>query len=130
MARAKKPKSNAAAEAAIELIGQAYRQELDLTDTKVRRQLKIAQRLVRDWTAGPADAAAERASAERHVEAAAKQYARAIKDVANPNPIVVTVGRVRATVERMADLPAESPKKLRGPASSHPSSPTGSKSPS
>ena len=107
MARAKKPKTNAAAEAAIELIGQAYRQELDLTDTKVRRQLKIAQRLVRDWTAGPADAAAERASAERHVEAAAKQYGRAIKDIANPNPIVVTVGRVRATVERIADLPVE-----------------------
>ena len=130
MARAKKPKTNAEAEAAIELIGQAFRRELDLTDPNVRRQLKIAQRLVRDWTAGPADAAAERASAERHVEAAAKQYARAIKDVAKPNPIVVTVGRVRATVERMADLPVESPKKLRGPASRQPSSPTGSKSPS
>jgi hypothetical protein len=105
MARAKAPKSNAAAEAAIELMGKAFRRELDLTDPKVRRQLKQAQRLVRDWTAGPADAAAERASAERHVEAAAKQYARATKDVTNPNPIVVTVGRVRVTVERMADLP-------------------------
>lgn len=130
MARAKTPKSNAAAEAAIELMGKAFRRELDLTDPKVRRQLKEAQRLVRDWTAGPADAAAERGSAERHVEAAAKQYARATKDVANPNPIVVTVGRVRATVERIADLPVESPKKSRSPAKSHPAGPTGSSSPS
>jgi hypothetical protein len=130
MARAKTPHSAAAAEAAVELMGRAFRLEVDLTDPKVRRELKKANRLIQGWNAGRADAAAERASAKRHAEAAAKQYARATADIADPNPIVVTVGRVRATVERLADLPVESPKKLRSPAKSHPSGPTGSSSPS
>jgi hypothetical protein len=130
MARAKTPHSAAAAEAAVELMGKAFRREVDLTDPKVRRELKKANRLIQGWNAGRADAAAERASAKRHAEAAAKQYARATADIADPNPIVVTVGRVRATVERLADLPVESPKKLRSPAKSHPSDPTGSSSPS
>lgn len=130
MARAKTPHSAAAAEAAVELLGKAFRREVDLTDPKVRRELKKASRLVQDWNAGPADKAAERASAKRHAEAAAKQYARATAGIANPNPIVVTGGRVRATVERIADLPVKSPKKLRSPAKSHPSGPTGSSSPS
>jgi len=130
MARAKTHASAAAGEAAVELLGKAFRQEVDLTDPKVRRQLQKAERVVRDWNAGPADAAVERASAKRHAEAAAKQYSRATADIANPNPIVVTVGRVRATVERAADLPAESPKKLRRSAKSQPSGPTGSSSPS
>jgi hypothetical protein len=96
MARAKKQQ-------AVELLGKAFRREIDLTDPKVRREVKKAERLVRDWTAGRADEVAERASAERHAEAAAKQYARATADIANPNPIVVTIGRVRTTVERTAD---------------------------
>jgi hypothetical protein len=103
MARAKTPASTAAGEAAMDLLARAFRREVDLTDPKVRRQLRKAERLIRSWNAGPADEAAERASAKRHAEAAAKQYARATGDIANPNPIVVTVGRVRATVERMAD---------------------------
>jgi hypothetical protein len=126
MVRAKTHASAAAGEAAVELLAKAFRQEIDLSDPKVRRALQKAKRVVQQWNAGPADAAAERGSAKRHAEAAAKQYARATKDVANPNPIVVTVGRVQATVERIADLPVESPKKLRGPADSGPSSPTGS----
>jgi len=130
MAHAKTPHSAAAAEAAVELLGKAFRQEVDLTDPNVRRELKKASRLVQYWNDGPADAAAERASATRHAGAAAKQYARATADIANPNPIVVTVGRARATVERVADLPVESPKKLRSPAKSHRSGPTGSSSPS
>ncbi|MGA2514591.1 MAG: hypothetical protein ABSG37_13395 [Candidatus Limnocylindrales bacterium] len=130
MARAKTPNSNAAAGAAIELMGKAFRQEVDLTDPKVRQELKKANRLIQGWNAGRADEAAERASAERHAEAAARQYARATANIANPNPIVVTVGRVRSTVERIADLPVESPKRLRSPAKSHPSGPTGSSSPS
>lgn len=130
MARAKTPHSAAAAEAAVELMGKAFRLEVDLTDPKVRRELKKANRLIQGWNAGRADAAAERASAKRHAEAAAKQYARATADIADPNPIVVTVGRVRATVELIADLPVESPKKLRSPAKSHPSAPTGLSSPS
>jgi len=103
MARAKKQDSTAAGEQAVELLGKAFRREIDLTDPKVRRQLKKAERLLRDWTAGRADEAAERAAAERHAEAAAKQYARATADIAKPNPIVVAVGRVRTTVERIAD---------------------------
>jgi hypothetical protein len=130
MARAKTPHSAAAAEAAVELMGRAFRLEVDLTDPKVRRELKKANRLIQGWNAGRADKAAERASAKRHAEAAAKQYARATADIADPNPIVVTVGRVRATVKRIADLPVESPEKLRSPAKSHPSGPTDSSSPS
>lgn len=128
MVRAKTHASVAAGEAAVELLAKAFRQELDLTDPKVRRALQKAKRVVGQWNAGPADAAAERGSAKRHAEAAAKQYARATKDVANPNPIVVIVGRVQATVERIADLPVESSKKLRGPANGEPSSPTDSNS--
>ena len=103
MARAKTPAPSAAGEAAVDLLGKAFRREVDLTDPKVRRQLKKAERLVQGWNVGPADAAAERASAERHAAAAAKQYGRATGDIANPNPIVVTVGHVRVTVERIAD---------------------------
>ena len=103
MARAKKQDSTAAGEQAVELLGRAFRREIDLTDPKVRRALKKAERLVRDWTSGRADEAAERTSAERHAGAAAKQYGRATEKVASPNPIVVTVGRVRTTVERIAD---------------------------
>jgi hypothetical protein len=111
MARANKQGSTAAAEEAADLLARAFRQELDLTDPNVQRDLRKASRLVQDWTAGLADEADERAAAERHVEAAAKQYERATAGVAKPNPIVVTVGRVRATVERIADLQSESPKK-------------------
>jgi hypothetical protein len=110
MAHANKQASTAAAEEAAELLGRAFRRELDLTDPKIQRDLRKASRLVQDWTAGLADEAAERAAAERHVEAAAKQYERATAGVAKPNPIVVTVGQVRATVERLADLPVEPPK--------------------
>jgi hypothetical protein len=102
MAHAKAPDS-AAGEAAVELLGKFFRREIDATDPKVRQELRKAARLVGDWNAGPADEAAERASAKRHASAAAKQYARATANTANPNPIVVTVGRVRATVERTAD---------------------------
>jgi erythromycin esterase-like protein len=111
MARADKQASTAAAEEAAELLASAFRQELDLTDQNVQRDLRKASRLVQDWTAGLADEAAERTAAERHTQAAAKQYERATAGVAKPNPIVVTVGRVRATVERIADLPLELPKK-------------------
>ena len=103
MARAKTPASTAAGEAAVDLLGKAFQGELDLTDPKVRRELQKAERIVRDWNAGPATAAAERASAKRHAEAAAKQYGRATGDIANPNPIVVTAGHIRVTVERIAD---------------------------
>ena len=80
--------------------------------------------------AGLADEAAERAAAQRHAEAAAKQYERATAGVAKPNPIVVTLGRVRATVERTADVPMEPPKKVRGSAKSDASAPEGLSSPS
>jgi hypothetical protein len=102
MAHANKQDSAAAGEAAAELLGKAFRQELDLTDPKVRQELKKANRLLQRWTAGLADEAAERTAAERHADAAAKQYARATAGIPNPNPIVVTVGRVRTTVERIA----------------------------
>jgi hypothetical protein len=130
MARANKQDSTTAAEEAVNLLGRAFRRELDLTDPKVQRELRKANRLVEDWTAGLADQATERTAAERHAEAAAKQYARATEMIANPNPIVVTVGRVRTTVERMADLPAEPPKKARSLGKSHLSNGTKPSSPS
>ena len=130
MAREHKQSSIAAVEEATELLGRAFRQELDLTDPKVQRELQKASRLVQNWTAGLADEAAERAAAERHAEAAAKQYERATAGVAKPNPIVVTLGRARATVERTADVPMEPPKKVRGAAKSDASAPAGSSSPS
>lgn len=130
MAHVNNQDSTPAAEEAAELLGRAFRQELDLTDPKVQRELKKASRLVQDWTAGLADEAAERAAAERHAEAAAKQYERATAGVAKPNPIVVTLGRVRATVERIADLPSEPPKNRRGPAKGDSSTANGSSSPS
>jgi hypothetical protein len=130
MAREHKQSSIAAVEEATELLGRAFRQELDLTDPKVQRELQKASRLVQNWTAGLADEAAERAAAERHAEAAAKQYERATAGVAKPNPIVVTLGRARATVERTADVPMEPPKKVRGSAKSDASAPAGSSSPS
>jgi hypothetical protein len=127
MARVNKQASTAAAEQAAELLGRAFRRELDLSDPQIQRDLRKASRLVQDWTAGLADEAAERAAAERHAEAAAKQYERATAGVAKPNPIVVTVGRVRATVERTAEL-LESPKKSKNSPKSDPSSPIGSSS--
>jgi len=130
MAREHKQSSIAAVEEATELLGRAFRQELDLTDPKVQRELQKASRLVQNWTAGLADEAAERAAAQRHAEAAAKQYERATAGVAKPNPIVVTLGRVRATVERTADVPMEPPKKVRGSAKSDASAPEGLSSPS
>ena len=98
-----KQSSTEAAEEAARLLGSAFRQELDLSDPKVQRELKKASRLVQNWTAGLADEAAERASAQRHAEAAAKQYERATAGIAKPNPIVVIQGNVRATVERVSD---------------------------
>ena len=130
MAREHKQSSIAAVEEATELLGRAFRQELDLTDPKVQRELQKASRLVQNWTAGLADEAAERAAAQRHAEAAAKQYERATAGVAKPNPIVVTLGRARATVERTADVPMEPPKKVRGSAKSDASAPEGLSSPS
>jgi hypothetical protein len=132
VAHTNKQASASEAEEAAELLRRAFRQELDLTDPKVQRELRKASRLVQDWTAGIADEVAERAAAERHAQAAAKQYERATAGVAKPNPIVVTVGRVRATVERVADLALESlepPKKRRRPGKGDPSN-SGSSSPS
>ena len=71
MAREHKQSSIAAVEEATELLGRAFRQELDLTDPKVRQELKKANRLLQRWTAGLADEAAERTAAERHADAAA-----------------------------------------------------------
>jgi hypothetical protein len=102
MARAK-TLDPAAGEAAVELLGKFFRREVDVTDPAVRREFRKAARLVGDWNLGPADASAERASATRHAEAAAKQYGRATSNIAKPNPIVATVGRVRATVQRTDD---------------------------
>ncbi len=99
----KQPSNDAAAEEAAQLLGSAFRQELDLSDRKVQRELRKASRLVQDWTAGLADGATERASAQRHAEAAARQYERATAGIAKPNPIVVVLGRVRATIERVSD---------------------------
>ena len=98
-----KQSSTEVAEEAARLLGSAFRQELDLSDPKVQRELKKASRLVQNWTAGLADEAAERASAQRHAEAAAKQYERATAGIAKPNPIVVIQGNVRSTVERVSD---------------------------
>lgn len=130
MTHVNKQASTTAVEEAAELLGSAFRRELDLTDPKVQRELRKASRLVQDWTAGLADEAAYRAAAERHAEAAAKQYERATAGTAKPNPIVVTIGRARATVERTTDLPLEPAKKPRTSTKSDPSGPTGSSSPS